>query len=83
MAYLHVNGHRLRANRTRPPETREPVFTAKPSRSQSGPYANRIGILDHQGNEVATLVYDPEHPLSCGATAWVETKFPPILGEVP
>jgi hypothetical protein len=75
--YIHINIQRLRSNRKRLKEGRtdlEPVVTAKPSRHRTGPYGNRIAILDAQGNEVAYVTYEPENPLPCGAVAWVEAS---------
>jgi hypothetical protein len=79
MEYVHVNVNRIKSNGVKLREGAvttlaelEPVVTAKPSRSETGVYGQRIAILDALGNEVAYVTYDPFHPLPCGAKAWIE-----------
>lgn len=67
---IHINQHVIRSNRTS--GAREPVITVKDHRSNS--YGSRVDILDAAGQPVATVVYSPDKPLSCGATVWIETK---------
>lgn len=62
---IHVNQHKIRA-REESPLT---VKTYKDNRE-----ATEADILDASGNVVATIVYRPEKPLSCGARVWIETQ---------
>lgn len=62
---IHVNQHKIRA-REESPLT---VKTYKENRE-----ATEADILDASGNVVATIVYRPEKPLSCGARVWIETQ---------
>lgn len=66
----HINQHVIRSNRKT--GAREPVITVKTYKSNV--YANRVDILDKDGNIVASIVNSPDKPLSCGATVWVETN---------
>lgn len=67
---IHINQHNTKHNRKNP--DKKPVITVKTYKSNN--YANGVDIFDDSGNVVATLVYRPEKPLSCGATVWLETK---------
>jgi hypothetical protein len=71
--FIHVNQHKLRANRKVPPGQREPVLTVKDY--QSNRYAFDAVIVNEAGEEVARVVYRPEKPKSCGAVLWMETKL--------
>jgi hypothetical protein len=66
---IHVNQHKIKANRKRG-ET-EPVLTVKTYKDNR--YAHQAIILDANGIEVARVVYQPNKPLSCGAHVWIET----------
>jgi hypothetical protein len=37
--------------------------------------SHKVSLLDGEGNVVAEVVYTPEHPLSCGATCYVQTQL--------
>lgn len=75
-SFIHVNQHNIKAN-AKWGETQgvslSPVITVKDYKQ------NRRGmeavIRDPAGNEVARVVYRPEHPLSCGARVWIETEL--------
>jgi hypothetical protein len=60
-----VNRHRLRANKKN--GTNDPVF-----RCSIGKYGNPWYAHDVVFDKPGKLVYDPEHPLPCGATVWFE-----------
>ena len=62
---IHVNQHKIRARESAPLT----VKTYKANRA-----ATEADILDEAGNVVATIVYRPDNPLSCGARVWIETK---------
>ena len=67
--YIHVNQHKIKANRKN--GTEDPVLTVKDYKSNT--YANEVAILDDAGHIVAKVIYRPEKPLSCGAEVWIET----------
>jgi hypothetical protein len=73
MSIVHVNSNVIRSNRKRG-ETIPPLSVRK-TRSAKATYADRVVIKDSFGNTVATVVYEPETPLSCGAQVWIETEF--------
>lgn len=66
---IHVNQHRIRRNIRACPSEREAVFTVKQGRTNR--YANSVALVAG-GATVATLVYQPDKPLSCGARVWLE-----------
>lgn len=67
---IHVNQHKIKANAKH--GTLDPVLTVKHRKDNT--YAHEADILDAEGNVVATVVYRPDKPLSCGARVWIETK---------
>lgn len=67
---IHVNQHKIRSNIKA--DVREPVLTTKTYKSNT--YANKVDILDDDGKVVASVVYSPDKPLSCGARVWIETN---------
>lgn len=61
---LHVNRHVIADNRKN--GKRGPALTIQTSR---GPFrAHAVNILGP-----STMIYSPDKPLSCGASAWIET----------
>lgn len=68
--YIHVNQHKIKANRKN--GTRDPVITVKSYKDNQ--YGHEVVIYDKDGIEVARIVYRPDCPLSCGAHVWVETQ---------
>lgn len=68
---VHVNQHKIRANLKH--GTREPAITVKDYKTNR--YTSNAIIRDHNGNEVARVVYSPDKPLSCGARVWIETQL--------
>jgi hypothetical protein len=67
---IHINQHVIRRN-TKTGE-RNPVITCKTYKTNN--YADKVIIKDKDGDEVATIIYSPDKPLSCGARVWIETK---------
>jgi hypothetical protein len=66
---VHVNQHIIKANaKTGDRCAPLTVKTYKENR-----HATEADILDKDGNVVATVVYRPDNPLSCGARVWIET----------
>ncbi|MEE6135153.1 hypothetical protein SKC41_02275 [Mycobacterium sp. 050128] len=61
---IHVNQHKVRAKHPAP-------LTVKTYKSNSE--ANHIDIVV-DGRVVATVKYQPDKPLSCGARVWIETQ---------
>lgn len=66
---IHVNQHVIRRNSKT--GEREPVLTCKTYKDNR--YAHRAEILGSDGEVVATVIYRPDKPLSCGAKVWIET----------
>ena len=66
---LHVDQHVLRRNR-KTGESRGPITVQTSGGSHK---ASRVSILDSNGTPVATFIYRPAKPLSCGASLWIET----------
>ena len=66
---IHINQHIIKANAKNGES--EPVITVKTYDSNT--YGHTVEILDKDGNVVATVVYSPDKPLSCGAKVWIET----------
>lgn len=66
---IHVNQHIIKRNKkmgeANPPIT---IKTYKGNHT-----ANRVNIIV-QGNIVASIIYNPNKPLDCGAHVWVETE---------
>ena len=67
---IHVNQHHIRENKKT--GSRKPVVTVK--EYDSNLYGHEVDILDGFGNVLATVVYRPDNPLSCGARVWIETR---------
>jgi len=51
--------------------TNLPVVSVKTYKETT--YCHTANILDKDGNVAARIVYNPDKPLSCGATIWIET----------
>jgi hypothetical protein len=71
---IHVNQHAIRRNRKTGGD--EPVLTVKTYRANR--YARSVTI-----HGPSRLVYRPDRPLSCGATAWVETEAEVTIDDGP
>lgn len=71
---IHINQHHIRANAK--DGTALPVITVKTYNSND--YAHEAKIM-HDGEVVATIKYQPDDPLSCGARVWIETREEVIL----
>lgn len=63
---IHIDQHRIRANKKTPDEI-APVITVQ---WRSRAYKARTLNL----NGPASVVYSPLKPLSCGAHVWIETE---------
>ena len=66
---IHVNQHNIKANSKGADLA---VLTVKDYKENRK--ANYAQILDSSDNVVATVVYSPDKPLSCGAKVWIETE---------
>ena len=71
---IHVNQHNIRANNK---GAAEPVLTVKDYKQNRK--VNRAEIVSADGEVVATVVYSPDKPLSCGAKVWIETELAVIV----
>jgi hypothetical protein len=72
---IHVNQHIIRSNSKT--GERNPVLTVKTYKSND--YAKQVDIMGDDGNVLASVVYSPDKPLSCGAKVWIETQQPVAL----
>ena len=68
---IHINQHKIKSNAKT--GAREPVITVKTYKDNQ--YGSSVNILDKKGNIVATIKYQPDNPLSCGAKCWIETNL--------
>jgi hypothetical protein len=68
---IHVNQHIIKSNKKN--DENKPVLTVKTYKDNRP--AHRASIRDVDGTVVATVVYSPDKPLSCGATVWIETEL--------
>jgi hypothetical protein len=67
---IHINQHNIRHNSKCSLEERKPVVTSKTYKENT--HCNELEIVDADGGVVATLIYSPYKPLSCGAKVWIE-----------
>lgn len=67
---IHVNQHNIRANAK---GANVPVLTVKDYKQNRK--VNTAEIVTADGEVVATVVYRPDKPLSCGAKVWIETEL--------
>jgi hypothetical protein len=65
---IHINQHKIKSNSKHGAD--EPVITCKTSKENV--YGRMVEIY-HEDQVVATIKYEPNKPLSCGAKVWVET----------
>lgn len=70
---IHVNQHKIKANKKVSLDDTEPVLTVKTYKDNR--YAKEAIIRNAEGEEVARVVYRPHKPLSCGAHCWIETQL--------
>ena len=66
---IHVNQHVIRKNKQNN-ETNNPISVKVGKKNYK---VRKVHIYDDLGNRVASIVYSPNKPLTCGATVWVET----------
>jgi len=71
--YVHV--HRSMVASNRKSGAREPALITRRGRSGKSTRAHAVEILDATGEVAATLVYRPDAPLPCGATAYVVCPY--------
>lgn len=67
---IHVNQHKIRSN-IKSDEV-EPVLTVKSYKNNT--YCYQADIVDDDGTVIASVIYSPDKPLSCGARVWIETQ---------
>jgi|TARA_R110002126_G_scaffold5746_7_gene30737 hypothetical protein len=73
---IHVNQHNIKANAK---GAKVPVLTVKDYKTNRK--VNRADVVDEHGKIVATVVYSPDKPLSCGAKVWIETQLEVITDD--
>lgn len=66
---IHVNQHIIKSNKKN--DKLDPPITVKTYKSNGK--ANEVKIV-YNGVVVASVVYQPQKPLSCGAHVWIETE---------
>jgi len=66
---IHINQHKIKSNAKYGAD--EPVITCKTSKQNV--YGKKVEIWN-DGEVVATIKYEPNKPLSCGAKVWIETE---------
>ena len=67
---IHINRHIIDSNKKKG-QTEDPITIKMSDRNI---YTDTVDIVDSKGNLVASVVYRPETPLSCGASVWIETN---------
>jgi hypothetical protein len=67
---IHVNQHNIRANAK---GADVPVLTVKDYKENRK--VNTAQIVSADGEVVASVIYSPDKPLSCGAKVWIETEL--------
>ena len=75
---IHVNQHNIKRNNLYYKEKAStlnslPVITVKDYKENRT--TNRADIIDSTGKVVASVVYNTEKPLPCGAKVWIETEL--------
>ncbi len=75
---IHVNQHHIKRNNIyygKKASTLNslPVITVKDYKQNRT--TNRADIVDSKGQVVASVVYNTEKPLPCGAKVWIETNL--------
>jgi len=75
---IHVNQHNIKRNNLYYKEKAStlnslPVITVKDYKENRT--TNRADIIDSTGQVVASVVYNTEKPLPCGAKVWIETEL--------
>ena len=61
---IHINRNKIAANKKKNPEAREPVIAVK---GRKNTYVHQLEIPFP-----CRLVYQPDNPLDCRATVWIE-----------
>lgn len=61
----------------------EPVVIARRKSGKQRFRSNNVHIVDGAGNVVARIVADVNHPLDCGARAYIETTLRIVDGDNP
>lgn len=86
---IHINQDNIRSNKHREEGNKLPVLRAQfeeiyhtqikahklRGSNTKTLYGDSIHILDEDGGVVASVVYSPDKPLSCGAKVWIETEL--------
>jgi len=74
LSKIHINSHNIKANIK---GLNLPVISVKSGKLNK--YGNKVEILDNNGIVIATVIYSPQKPLSCGARVWIETNSPILI----
>jgi len=76
---VHVNQGNIRQNIRREANDRLPVLRAQGDFDTV--YGDHIDIIHPDTGEIlASVVYHPDNPLSCGARVWIETDNDILVG---
>lgn len=68
---IHINRNTLASNLKH--GRRDPVVRLQQGTRVS--YGHEVDLLGPDGAVLASVVYQPDEPLSCGARVWVETTL--------
>ena len=61
---IHINRNKITANKNKSPEAREAIIAVK---GKKNTYVNQLEIPCP-----CRIIYQPDKPLDCGATVWIE-----------
>ncbi|MEQ8539053.1 MAG: DNA-binding protein [Coleofasciculus sp. D1-CHI-01] len=80
---IHVNSQRIRSNKNKKDDLRQPVITVKKWRGKQGTgeqdQGDKTSNTNVYGHEVeipggCRVIYRPDNPI-CGAQVWIETRY--------
>lgn len=72
---ITINRHIIRSNK----KNKETIPPISVKTYKSNDYGSNISILDKDGNTVVRVIYSPDKPLSCGATAYISTDLDVVV----
>jgi hypothetical protein len=80
MKRIVVNKHRIKNNISHPECPQPPLSVYQ--NGENVIHGNSIEILDDNGNVVARVIYNPNSPMRCGASVWIEAGSLRVLEAV-
>jgi hypothetical protein len=73
MTIIHVNSNTIKSNRKH--SANNPPISIRKTRTAKPEYTHHLQLIDNNGQTVATITYQPDNPLPCGAQIWIETTL--------